>query len=104
MTAHLPEAGAPGADPGALGDVAAPFDACAPGGVAALGNVARLGRGAGVADELGAAFDHVAIAGRRIRDMLPLWRDTLGGKFVVGADNPEIGWGAGRLGPPGVRG
>jgi len=51
----------------------------------------------GLADELGATFDHVAIAGRRIRDMLPLWRDTLGGKFVVGADNPEIGWRAVRL-------
>ena len=52
---------------------------------------------AGLAGELGATFDHVAIAGRRIRDMLPLWRDTLGGRFVVGADNPEIGWRAVRL-------
>lgn len=52
---------------------------------------------AGLADELGATFNHVAIAGRRIRDMLPLWRDTLGGRFVVGADNPEIGWRAVRL-------
>ena len=52
---------------------------------------------AGLAGELGATFDHVAIAGRRIRDMLPLWRDTLGGKFVIGADNPEIGWRAVRL-------
>jgi methylmalonyl-CoA/ethylmalonyl-CoA epimerase len=52
---------------------------------------------AGLADELGATFDHVAVAGRRIRDMLPLWRDTLGGRFVVGADNPEIGWRAVRL-------
>ena len=52
---------------------------------------------AGLAGELGASFDHVAIAGRRIRDMLPLWRDTLGGRFVVGADNPEIGWRAVRL-------
>jgi len=47
--------------------------------------------------ELGATFDHVAVAGRRIRDMLPLWRDTLGGRFVIGADNPEIGWRAVRL-------
>jgi len=68
MTAHLPEAAS-------LGD--------------------ELDGGLG--DELGATFDHVAIAGRRIRDMLPLWRDTLGGKFVVGADNPEIGWRAVRL-------
>ena len=50
-----------------------------------------------VAGELGATFDHVAVAGRRIRDMLPLWRDTLGGRFVIGADNPEIGWRAVRL-------
>jgi hypothetical protein len=35
------------------------------------------GDAAGLAGELGASFDHVAIAGRRIRDMLPLWRDTL---------------------------
>ncbi|MGH3225861.1 MAG: VOC family protein, partial [Streptosporangiaceae bacterium] len=52
---------------------------------------------ADLAGELGATFDHVAIAGRRIRDMLPLWRDALGGKFVVGADNPAVGWRAVRL-------
>jgi len=62
------------------------------------GAAAELGADeAGLAGELGATFDHVAIAGRRIRDMLPLWRDTLGGRFVVGADNPEIGWRAVRL-------
>jgi methylmalonyl-CoA/ethylmalonyl-CoA epimerase len=58
---------------------------------------AHGGSEADLAGELGATFDHVAIAGRRIRDMLPLWRDTLGGRFVVGADNPEIGWRAVRL-------
>jgi methylmalonyl-CoA/ethylmalonyl-CoA epimerase len=47
--------------------------------------------------ELGATFDHVAIAGHRIRDLLPLWRDTLGGRFVVGADNAATGWRAVRL-------
>lgn len=67
MTAHLPEA-------------------------ASLG-----GQEADLADKIGATFDHVAIAGRRIRDMLPLWRDTLGGRFVVGADNPAIGWRTVRL-------
>lgn len=72
MTAHLPEAAALD---GELGDMAG---------------------------DLGATFDHVAIAGRRIRDMLPLWRDTLGAKFVVGADNPEIGWRAVRLELAGV--
>jgi len=55
---------------------------------------------------LGASFDHVAIAGRRIREMLPLWRDMLGGRFVVGADNAATGWRAVRLelGGPGYRG
>src|SRR5580692_6152469 len=57
---------------------------------------------AGLVGELGATFDHVAIAGRRIRDMLPLWRDTLGGRFVVGADNPAVGWRAVRLELSGV--
>jgi methylmalonyl-CoA/ethylmalonyl-CoA epimerase len=86
MTAHLPGAASLG---GELGDLAE------------LGDMAdELGD---MADELGATFDHVAIAGRRIRDMLPLWRDTLGGKFVVGADNPEIGWRAVRLELAGVR-
>jgi len=47
--------------------------------------------------ELGATFDHVAVAGPRIRDLLPLWQDTLGGRFVIGADNPEIGWRTVRL-------
>jgi methylmalonyl-CoA/ethylmalonyl-CoA epimerase len=50
-----------------------------------------------LAVELGATFDHVAIAGRRIRDLLPLWRDTLGGRFMVGADNAAAGWRAVRL-------
>jgi methylmalonyl-CoA/ethylmalonyl-CoA epimerase len=52
---------------------------------------------ADLAGQIGATFDHVAVAGRRIRNMLPLWRDTLGGRFVVGADNPAIGWRAVRL-------
>ena len=65
---------------------------------AQLPGAAELGGDeAGLAGEIGATFDHVAIAGRRIRDMLPLWQDTLGGRFVVGADNPEIGWRAVRL-------
>ena len=44
------------------------------------------------ADDLGASFDHFAIATRRIRDLVPLWRDTLGGRFRLGADNPDVGW------------
>ena len=65
---------------------------------AQLPGAAELGDDeAGLADEIGATFDHVAVAGRRIRDMLPLWRDALGGRFVVGADNPAIAWRAVRL-------
>ncbi len=65
---------------------------------AQLPGAAELGGDeAGLAGQIGATFDHVAMAGRRIRDMLPLWRDTLGGRFVVGADNPAIGWRAVRL-------
>ena len=58
---------------------------------------AGLGGQDGLPAELGATFDHVAIAGRRIRDLLPLWRDTLGGRFAVGADNPGTGWRTVRL-------
>src|ERR1700722_6475807 len=72
------------------------------GDVADLADVADLGEEAGLTGELGATFDHVAIAGRRIRDMLPLWRDTGGGRFVGGADNPEIGWRCVRLELAGV--
>ena len=65
---------------------------------AQLPGAAELGdEEASLAGEIGATFDHVAVAGRRIRDMLPLWRDALGGRFVVGADNPAIGWRAVRL-------
>ncbi len=65
---------------------------------AQLPGAAELGDdAAALAGDIGATFDHVAVAGRRIRDMLPLWRDTLGARFVVVADNPEIGWRALRL-------
>lgn len=47
--------------------------------------------------DLGARFDHFAVAARRIRDALPLWRDAMGGRFTVGADNAEIGWRTVRL-------
>jgi methylmalonyl-CoA/ethylmalonyl-CoA epimerase len=56
-----------------------------------------LGGQDGLAADLGATFDHFAIATRRIRDLLPLWRDTLGGRFAVGADNPNAGWRTVRL-------
>jgi methylmalonyl-CoA/ethylmalonyl-CoA epimerase len=51
----------------------------------------------GLAVDLGARFDHFAVASRRIRDALPLWRDAMGGRFTVGADNAEIGWRTVRL-------
>ena len=56
-----------------------------------------IGQYADIASDLGATFDHFAIATRRIRDGLPLWRDTLGGEFMIGADNAEIGWRTVRL-------
>jgi methylmalonyl-CoA/ethylmalonyl-CoA epimerase len=39
-----------------------------------------------------AAFDHVAVAARRIRDLLPLYRDLLGGEFYLGGDNLRVGY------------
>lgn len=39
-----------------------------------------------------ATFDHVAVAAPRIRDLLPIYQDVLGGRFSVGADNPQVGW------------
>lgn len=41
---------------------------------------------------LGTVFDHVAHAVRRIHDVLPLYRDVLGGEFVHGAEHDEIGY------------
>jgi methylmalonyl-CoA/ethylmalonyl-CoA epimerase len=52
---------------------------------------------ADLAAGLGARFDHFAVATRRIRDALPLWRDAMGGRFTIGADNAEIGWRTVRL-------
>lgn len=56
-----------------------------------------VGLHASVVADLGATFDHFAVGTRRIRDALPLWRDTLGGEFTIGADNAEIGWRTVRL-------
>ncbi|GAA1851051.1 hypothetical protein GCM10009836_33780 [Pseudonocardia ailaonensis] len=41
---------------------------------------------------LRAAFDHVAVAAPRIRDLLPLYGDLLGGRFAFGGDNPRVGY------------
>jgi methylmalonyl-CoA/ethylmalonyl-CoA epimerase len=45
-----------------------------------------------------AVFDHAAHGARRIRDLLPLYRDLLGGRFVAGGDNPRAGYRALQLG------
>jgi methylmalonyl-CoA/ethylmalonyl-CoA epimerase len=39
-----------------------------------------------------AVFDHAAIAARRLRDLLPLYRDVLGGEFLAGDDNQRVGY------------
>jgi methylmalonyl-CoA/ethylmalonyl-CoA epimerase len=49
---------------------------------------------------LGAVFDHAAHGARRIRDLLPLYRDLLGGSFRSGGDNPRAGYRVVQLGFP----
>ncbi len=39
-----------------------------------------------------AVFDHAAIAARRLRDLLPLYQDILGGEFLAGDDNTRVGY------------
>lgn len=43
-------------------------------------------------DGLGAVFDHAAVAATRIRDLLPMYRDLLGGVFAEGGDNATMGF------------
>lgn len=43
-------------------------------------------------DGLGAVFDHAAVAAPRLRDLLPVYRDLLGGTFLHGGDNPRVGF------------
>jgi methylmalonyl-CoA/ethylmalonyl-CoA epimerase len=45
-----------------------------------------------------AVFDHAAHGARSIRDLLPLYRDLLGGRFLGGGDNPRAGYRALQLG------
>jgi methylmalonyl-CoA/ethylmalonyl-CoA epimerase len=47
--------------------------------------------------DLGADYDHVAVAAPRIRDLLPLYADMLGGDFYTGGDNPRVGYRAVQL-------
>lgn len=41
---------------------------------------------------IGAVLDHVAFAAPRIRDLLPLYGDLLGGVFYDGGDNTRVGY------------
>ncbi len=43
-------------------------------------------------EDLGAVFDHVGIAAARLRDLLPIYHELLGGRFVQGGDNPRVGY------------
>ncbi|MER5647716.1 VOC family protein [Streptosporangium sp. NPDC002524] len=51
--------------------------------------------------ELGAVFDHTAVAAPRIRDLLPIYLDLLGGTFRSGGDNQIGGYRALQLTYPG---
>src|SRR4051794_37087405 len=48
-------------------------------------------------EALALGFDHIAIAAPRLRDLLPLYVGALGGRFVLGTDNRDVGWRAVRL-------
>jgi len=50
-----------------------------------------------LASHLDAIFDHAAMASRRIRDQLPIYRDVLGGQFHLGGDNARFGYRAVQL-------
>ncbi len=47
---------------------------------------------------LDAVFDHAAVAAPRIRDLLPIYRDLLGGVFLRGGDTVRVGYRAVQLG------
>lgn len=51
-------------------------------------------------DDVGvqARLDHVAVAAARLRDLLPLYRDLLGGRYLGGGDNPRVGYRACQFG------
>jgi methylmalonyl-CoA/ethylmalonyl-CoA epimerase len=48
-----------------------------------------------------AVFDHVAMAAPRIRDLLPIYHDLLGGRMLHGGDNTRVGYRALQLEYPG---
>lgn len=45
-----------------------------------------------ILDDLGAVFDHVGIAAPRIRDLLVVYHDLLGGRLMQGGDNQRVGY------------
>jgi methylmalonyl-CoA/ethylmalonyl-CoA epimerase len=47
---------------------------------------------------LDAVFDHAAVAAPRLLDLLPFYRDLLGGQIQNGGDNPRVGYRAMQLG------
>ncbi|HEY4026623.1 MAG TPA: VOC family protein [Candidatus Dormibacteraeota bacterium] len=51
-------------------------------------------------DGLGAVFDHAAVAAPRMRDLLAVYHDLLGGRLLEGGDNPRVGFRAAQLGFP----
>lgn len=52
-------------------------------------------------DELGAVFDHAAVAAPRLRELLPIYHELLGGVFLHGGDNARVGFRIMQLGYPG---
>lgn len=77
------------ADALAAPDSLAAADAlAAPDSLAAADSLAATGTAA----LAGARFDHVAHAARRIAELLPLYRDVLGGRFESGAPNLQLGY------------
>lgn len=46
-------------------------------------------------------FDHTAVAATRIRDLLPIYRDLLGGTFIGGGDTVTAGYRTAQFGYPG---
>lgn len=41
---------------------------------------------------LDAVFDHACVAAPRIRELLPLYQDVLGGRFIGGWEVPRVGF------------
>jgi methylmalonyl-CoA/ethylmalonyl-CoA epimerase len=54
--------------------------------------VAPQGEMANTLASFGAKFDHAAVAARRIRDLLPIYHDLLGGTIANGGDNTRVGY------------